>query len=291
MSPILFFFFFFNDTATTEIYTLSLHDALPIYREIRGKRPRGRGPDEEGFVRLPTHSELDVDRGIRFVGVLDFGICERGLAPRTPLDRSQRLVDPVALVGVFQGPPGRLDEFIADRHVRAVPVHPDAEGLELRGHLLQQILGERAARVHELLDAELLDLLLVRDAEGLLDLHLDREAVHVVARLVTHMVTSHPVVADDEIFDRLVQHLTEVDRSGREWRAVAEIEILAFLPRGDCLLVDLRPAPEFLDLPLHLKWSVRLLPLLDHRSPFPGKPAPRDFFLASRNRPPIWPAI
>src|SRR5256885_6612422 len=26
-----FFFFFFNDTATTEIYTLSLHDALPIY--------------------------------------------------------------------------------------------------------------------------------------------------------------------------------------------------------------------------------------------------------------------
>src|SRR2546430_10293366 len=31
------FFFFFNDTATTEIYTLSLHDALPICR----RRPRG----------------------------------------------------------------------------------------------------------------------------------------------------------------------------------------------------------------------------------------------------------
>src|SRR5437870_12671869 len=27
---LVFFFFFFNDTATTEIYTLSLHDALPI---------------------------------------------------------------------------------------------------------------------------------------------------------------------------------------------------------------------------------------------------------------------
>src|SRR2546430_15172458 len=27
---VLYFFFFFNDTATTEIYTLSLHDALPI---------------------------------------------------------------------------------------------------------------------------------------------------------------------------------------------------------------------------------------------------------------------
>src|SRR5260221_12950430 len=31
-----FFFFFFNDTATTEIYTLSLHDALPIFLTIEG---------------------------------------------------------------------------------------------------------------------------------------------------------------------------------------------------------------------------------------------------------------
>src|SRR3989442_9197377 len=30
MHHYIFFFFFFNDTATTEIYTLSLHDALPI---------------------------------------------------------------------------------------------------------------------------------------------------------------------------------------------------------------------------------------------------------------------
>src|SRR2546425_6442147 len=28
----MYYFFFFNDTATTEIYTLSLHDALPIFR-------------------------------------------------------------------------------------------------------------------------------------------------------------------------------------------------------------------------------------------------------------------
>src|SRR2546430_12463513 len=34
--PLCFFFFFFNDTATTEIYTLSLHDALPISH--RGRR-------------------------------------------------------------------------------------------------------------------------------------------------------------------------------------------------------------------------------------------------------------
>src|SRR3989442_9668766 len=34
-----FFFFFFNDTATTEIYTLSLHDALPILVDDRGAEP------------------------------------------------------------------------------------------------------------------------------------------------------------------------------------------------------------------------------------------------------------
>src|SRR5438105_5203262 len=34
-SILFFFFFFFNDPATTEIYTLSLHDALPISLEVR----------------------------------------------------------------------------------------------------------------------------------------------------------------------------------------------------------------------------------------------------------------
>src|SRR3712207_9172205 len=44
-------FFFFNDTATTEIYTLSLHDALPISRHVRRLRGDRRvvavtGPDD-----------------------------------------------------------------------------------------------------------------------------------------------------------------------------------------------------------------------------------------------------
>src|SRR3989441_474570 len=37
-----FSIFFFNDTATTEIYTLSLHDALPISRGLPERRARGR---------------------------------------------------------------------------------------------------------------------------------------------------------------------------------------------------------------------------------------------------------
>src|SRR5688572_21226577 len=39
VSYLLFFFFFFNDPATTEIYTLSLHDALPIYLHTHLREP------------------------------------------------------------------------------------------------------------------------------------------------------------------------------------------------------------------------------------------------------------
>src|SRR5256885_8856446 len=46
----VFFFFFFNDTATTEIYTLSLHDALPIC-DFPVKRKRFR-PALQGGQRL-----------------------------------------------------------------------------------------------------------------------------------------------------------------------------------------------------------------------------------------------
>src|SRR3989442_14661548 len=44
-------FFFFNDTATTEIYTLSLHDALPIYRRRRRPPRRVLGADARALGR------------------------------------------------------------------------------------------------------------------------------------------------------------------------------------------------------------------------------------------------
>src|SRR2546422_10688679 len=47
-------FFFFNDTATTEIYTLSLHDALPIYGQRFPLRPRGKYLDGQWASRPPV---------------------------------------------------------------------------------------------------------------------------------------------------------------------------------------------------------------------------------------------
>src|SRR3989442_3276978 len=44
-------FFFFNDTATTEIYTLSLHDALPISFQLRPLKPEDSPSLEQTILR------------------------------------------------------------------------------------------------------------------------------------------------------------------------------------------------------------------------------------------------
>src|SRR2546428_9517284 len=59
------FLFFFNDTATTEIYTLSLHDALPIFSGCDVARPVGASQEENDETRSrmygdrPYESALD----------------------------------------------------------------------------------------------------------------------------------------------------------------------------------------------------------------------------------------
>src|SRR6266568_8778137 len=90
---VYFFFFFFNDTATTEIYTLSLHDALPISRlplrdreSARAGRPGGgRGADARGGGAQRACATGRPPRPPRRHPV---GICLRlpadGLAPGAP---------------------------------------------------------------------------------------------------------------------------------------------------------------------------------------------------------------
>src|SRR2546427_8942270 len=94
VSLLTFLFFFFNDTATTEIYTLSLHDALPIsQRGIRTQLLRERTLDKEHqcevlwwlahalYVKsLRTPFLLDTaDRDTVFVGI-GYGFSKTGSA-------------------------------------------------------------------------------------------------------------------------------------------------------------------------------------------------------------------
>src|SRR5260221_7616874 len=56
-SSCIFFFFFFNDTATTEIYTLSLHDALPILPRPVERRRAGGPARQDADITLPEPSD------------------------------------------------------------------------------------------------------------------------------------------------------------------------------------------------------------------------------------------
>src|SRR2546430_8890767 len=71
LSP-FFFFFFFNDTATTEIYTLSLHDALPIYHLALALV----------VVAVERHARLVV-AGVERARLLDVLPIGESLAPRS----------------------------------------------------------------------------------------------------------------------------------------------------------------------------------------------------------------
>src|SRR3712207_7124098 len=73
--------FFFNDTATTEIYTLSLHDALPISYVQRFRTLAAQGNDIVGEARLV---DAMLPRGSR---VLDAG-CGPGDRKSTRLNSS-----------------------------------------------------------------------------------------------------------------------------------------------------------------------------------------------------------
>src|SRR5262249_18365569 len=80
---LIFLLFFFNDTATTEIYTLSLHDALPIWLVDRQGESRAKGRDE-----IP-HTVLVVEKNV--VVVLLDDAERRCQGERSPLSaRSQK---------------------------------------------------------------------------------------------------------------------------------------------------------------------------------------------------------
>src|SRR3989442_5794856 len=71
-------FFFFNDTATTEIYTLSLHDALPISHHVR---------------RLHDLQAAAVDVAVSLEGRLDVGRPPHELDQEAGWQLAQRLRD------------------------------------------------------------------------------------------------------------------------------------------------------------------------------------------------------
>src|SRR6478609_5333061 len=143
---LIFFFFFFNDTATTEIYTLSLHDALPIWaaglrvglgtdspastpsidpwEELRTAvytaRARERRPDALGAADALRLATIDAARALALEDEIG-SLAPRKRADLTILSLSGSPYDPVEdpTVGVvFGGSPAGVLETIVDGETR-----------------------------------------------------------------------------------------------------------------------------------------------------------------------------
>src|SRR6266403_5542040 len=172
-------FFFFNDTATTEIYTLSLHDALPIPARHYQPVPVD-ALDESVGLEFRQHALAGLE-ALEPAETLRYGVGERG-ARREDVDQRQvvALADVVVVEIVRRchleapGAEGRVDVRIGDdRHgtLRERHQHPPADeflvarilrmdrhrgvaeyGLRARGrhHHLTRTVGERVAYVPEL---------------------------------------------------------------------------------------------------------------------------------------------
>src|SRR5256885_15625082 len=85
------FFFFFNDTATTEIYTLSLHDALPISQQwkLEGTHLAAlKAHYDAGATFISPYYFSVINQ--RFKGAAEHGVNRMELSPDNPKDGSDK---------------------------------------------------------------------------------------------------------------------------------------------------------------------------------------------------------
>src|SRR3989442_9039506 len=134
----IFLFFFFNDTATTEIYTLSLHDALPISTYVDGH-------DDPIPVRSPCgvgHCdpvEPDFDAGDLPGGRARDPEGEHGRLGRIDIPVRRRVAVDLG------GPPDAALEALRDIAIRGVRRHGDARRLAARDDFGAPSSGSRRA--------------------------------------------------------------------------------------------------------------------------------------------------
>src|SRR5256886_11996530 len=101
----LHFFFFFNDTATTEIYTLSLHDALPIYGEAEHRAVGAVDEERGGRAARGNEAGGRLHRGA--VGARLRGALKRGAQVNAVALRGGVVV---VVRGRGRGQPGRVHD-------------------------------------------------------------------------------------------------------------------------------------------------------------------------------------
>ena len=236
---------------------LTVHGELAVgvvrvdaQREVARQGPRGGRPREEVGVVLALDRKANVRGGLLhvLVALRDLMRGQRSAAARAVRDDLVALVEQALLVDLLEGPPLGLDVVVVVGDVRVFHVRPVADAL---GHLLPLGLvlpDGLLALLDKRLDAVLLDLRLAVQAEHLLDLQLDRQAVGIPAGLAQHVVALHGAVARDDVLDRAGLHVADVRLAVGRGRAVKEGERGRALAQRHALLENVVFPPEFDDL-------------------------------------------
>ncbi len=162
------------------------------------------------------------------------------------------LVDPAAIVALFEKVPDRVVVLVGHRVVRVVPVHPVAEPDRLIGDALGIFPDALLAAIDELGDAIRFDIALALESELFFDLDFDPETLAVEAVLISLLFAEHGLEALEEILVGATPAVMDAHRViGGHW---AVDESVAF--RGALVAFQVRLHDPFLgppgeDLPLH----------------------------------------
>ena len=144
---------------------------------------------------------------------------------------------------LLERPPDRLDVVVVEREVGVVGVDPEADPLGQRVPLVDVAQHRLAALGVELGDAVALDVVLGVEAELLLDLELDRQAVAVPAALAVHVVAAHRPVAREDVLEHAREHVVGAGTAVRGRRTLVEDVRLGALAAADRLAEDVALAP------------------------------------------------
>ena len=215
-----------------------------------GQRPGRRRPDHDvhvaSFQRRETlrhvvvHLVGDEHRGRRDVGVLDLRRGFGGLAVDAPVHGLGAAVDETFLHDRGQ----RLElaglELGLERQIRFVPEREATQALHafaLHVHPFERVVVALGAEL-ERRRRVLVQVLVLEHFQ------FDGQSVRIPARHVRHVVAAHRLVLDDEILQRLVERVGDVDRPVGVGRPVVEHEGTAVLVALQHFFVNPVPFPE-----------------------------------------------
>ena len=214
-------------------------------RGVGEQRPGRGGPRQEGDARLVGQREAHVDARVHhvLVALRDLVRGQRGAVTRAVGHDLVALVEQPLVPDLLQRPPDRLDVGVVEGEVGVVGVDPEADPLGQPVPLVHVLEHRLAALGVELGDAVALDVLLLGEAELLLDLQLDRQPVTVPARLAVDLAAAHRLEAREHVLEHAREHVVGARAAVGGRRTLVEDERLRPLAAAHRLVEDVALAP------------------------------------------------